>query len=120
MIKILAADDDQGMLEFYKALFSEAGFEVATAPDGAAAMERCLSFKPDLLVLDVDMPGGGGERTFVLARKILQLGVPVIFVTGLPERVQNFALFEEKVCILQKPVAAAALLAEVRRLLKLG
>ena len=39
MIKILAADDDQGMLEFYKALFSEAGFEVATAPDGAAAME---------------------------------------------------------------------------------
>lgn len=118
MAKILAADDDPGMLEFYNALLTEAGFEVATAPDGASVMTKCLDFRPDLLVLDVDMPAGGGERAFVLARKILQLGLPVIFVTGLPERVQNFALFEEQVSIFQKPVSADALLAEIGRLLK--
>lgn len=119
MAKILAADDDPGMLEFYKALLTEAGFETVTAPDGAAVMDKCLDFKPDLLVLDVDMPSGGGERAFVLVRKILQLGLPVVFVTGLPERVQNFALFEEHVSIFQKPVRADALLAEIRRLLKI-
>jgi two-component system alkaline phosphatase synthesis response regulator PhoP len=119
MKKILAADDDQGMLDLYKALFTDAGFEVDIAFDGVGVMDKCLDFKPDLLVLDVDMPGGGGERSFIMARKILQLGIPVIFVTGLPERVQNFALYEDKVSIFQKPVKGDALLAEVNRLLKL-
>lgn len=119
MKKILAADDDKGMREFYRALLTEAGFEVETAEDGAAVMAKYLDFKPDLLLLDVDMPGGGGERPFVLARKILQTGVPVVFVTGLPERVQRFALSEEKVSIFRKPVDAEGLLAEIRRLLKL-
>ena len=116
MAKILAADDDHGMQEFYKGLFVDAGFEVETAADGASAMEKCLDFKPDLLVLDVDMPAGGGERVFNLTRLILQLGVPVIFVTGLPERVQLTALAHQVVSIFQKPVNAGALLAEARRL----
>lgn len=119
MKRILAADDDPGMLELYKALFAEAGFQVDTCEDGASAMDKCLNFKPDLLVLDVDMPGGGGERAFVMARKILAMGIPVIFVTGLPERVQGFALFEDKVSIFQKPVNCEALLAETGRLLEL-
>ncbi|MGD9643745.1 MAG: response regulator transcription factor [Elusimicrobiales bacterium] len=118
MSKILAADDDPGMLEFYKELLTEAGYEVATVPDGTAFMDQCLDFKPDLLVLDVDMPAGGGERAFVLAREILQLGLPVIFVTGLPDRVQNYALFEDQVSIFQKPVKSEALLAEIKRLLR--
>jgi len=119
MKKILAADDDEAMLAFYNAVFSEEGFVVDTVADGAAVLDRCLDFKPDLLVLDVDMPGGGGERAFVTARKILAMGVPVVFVTGLPERVQGFALFEEKVSIFQKPVKGMELVAEIRRLLKL-
>ncbi len=117
-MKILAADDDPGMLEFYKALFSDAGFEVETAEDGVSAMEKCLDFKPDLLVLDVDMPAGGGERVFNVARRLLQLGIPVVFVTGLPEQVQLAALTHQAVSVFQKPVTAEALLAEVRRLLK--
>ncbi|MCM2268251.1 MAG: response regulator [Elusimicrobiales bacterium] len=116
MLKILAADDDPAILEFYVSLFTDGGFEVQTAPDGASAMEKCLDFKPDLLVLDVDMPGGGGGRVFNLSRKILQLGLPVIFVTGLPEQVQHTALSEQKVSIFQKPVKGEALLAEARRL----
>lgn len=65
------------------------------------------------------MPAGGGTRVFTAIRKLLQLGVPVIFVTGMPEKVQDFSLTEQKVSIFQKPVDGEALLAEVRRLLKL-
>lgn len=120
MKKILAADDDLTLLEFYKALFSEAGFEIDTATDSAMAVQKYMDTKPDLLVLDVDMPAGGGKRAFTALRKLLQLGVPVIFVTGMPEKVQDFSLTEQKVSIFQKPVDGEALLAEVRRLLKLA
>jgi two-component system chemotaxis response regulator CheB len=117
MAKILAADDDAAMTDYYKALFSEAGFEVETAADGAAALDKYLDAHPDLLILDVDMPNGGGERLFSIIRRILQLGKPVIFVTGMPERVQNLALTYRWVSIFGKPVNGDALLGEVNRLL---
>jgi DNA-binding response OmpR family regulator len=117
MAKILAADDDMAMVDYYKALFSEAGFEVETAADGAAALDKYLEVHPDLLILDVDMPNGGGERLFNIIRRILQLGKPVIFVTGLPEKVQNLALTYRWVSIFRKPVKGEELLGEVKRLL---
>ena len=120
MKKILAADDDLTLLEFYKALFSDAGFEIETATDSAMAVQKYMDTKPDLLVLDVDMPAGGGKRVFSAIRRLLQLGVPVIFVTGMPEKVQDLPLTEQKVSIFQKPVDGEALLAEVRRLLKIA
>jgi len=119
MKKILAADAAPGLLEFYKALFSEAGFEVETAPDGAIALDKYLHFKPDLLVLDVELPEIAGERFFWLVRKRLQAGLPAVFVTALPEKVRKSVLAEEKVSVLRKPVKGGELLAEVNRLLKL-
>lgn len=117
MKKILAADDDQGLLALYQAIFSGAGYEVLLAPDGDKAMELFLSEAPDLLVLDVDMPGGGGGRVFSITRRILATGVPVIFVTGHSERVLDSALLHDKVVILPKPLDERELLAQTRRLL---
>jgi len=117
MPKILAADDDQLMVAYYTALFSEAGMEIETAEDGLTALDKCLSFKPDLLLLDVDMPYYSGERVFTVIRRILQLGKPVIFVTGLPEKVQTLALTYERVSVFGKPVVGEALLGEVKRML---
>lgn len=118
MSKILAVDDDDLMTEFYDSLFSEAGYEVKTAPDAAAAMELYYDFKPDLFVLDVEMPCGGGERVFGIARTLLNSGIPVIFVTGMPERVTGFALTQSKVRVFKKPVKAEELLSAVEELLK--
>jgi CheY-like chemotaxis protein len=117
MKKILAADDDPGMRALYFTLFSDEGYEVQTAADADAAMETYMTFKPDLLVLDVDMPGGGGQRVFSVLRRILQLGVPVVFVTGFPANVIDNALFHDKVVVLQKPAPQATLLGEISRLL---
>lgn len=118
MSRILAVDDEKLMTELYEALFSEAGYEVKTAPDAAAAMELFYDFKPDLLVLDAEMPGGGGERVFGITRKLLGSGVPVVFVTGLPERVVDFALTQSRVRVFKKPVAPAELLSAVEELLE--
>lgn len=117
MARILAADDDELITAFYTALFSEAGHQVATASDGTTALDGYLEFRPDILVLDVDMPYGGGGRIFNLIRRILQLGKPVIFVTGFPEKARGLATTYSLVSVFQKPVGGDMLLEEVKRLL---
>lgn len=113
---ILAADDDVTMTDLYRDLFEDAGHTLATAPDADAAMEEYYNRKPDVMILDVEMPGGGGEHVFTLARKILGEGVPVIFVTGIPEKVSHFALTDQNVRVFAKPVETAELLKTVEEL----
>jgi two-component system OmpR family response regulator len=75
--RILVVDDEPNILELLAASLRFAGFEVQTATDGTAALETARTYGPDLLVLDVMMPGldgfgvlralrGGGSRTPVL------------------------------------------------------
>jgi len=117
MSKILAVDDDNTMTEFYEALFSDAGYEVKTAPDATSAMMLFHDFKPDLIVLDAEMPGGGGERVFDIARTLLKNGMPVAFVTGIPEKVEGFARTQSNVRVFRKPVKAEELLSAVAEMI---
>ncbi|MDO8806601.1 MAG: response regulator [Elusimicrobiota bacterium] len=117
LARILAVDDESVMTDFYTELLSDAGYEVKTAPDATAAMELYYDFKPDLIVLDAEMPGGGGERVFRIARTVLGSEVPVIFVTGLPERVMDFALTHSNVRVYKKTVKNEELLAAIKEML---
>lgn len=117
MARILAVDDEASMTDFYSALLTEAGYEVKTAPDADAAMELYYDFKPELIILDAQMPAGGGEKVFRIARTLLGSETPVIFVTGLPERVIDFALAQSNVRVFQKPVKNEELLDAVAEFL---
>lgn len=117
MRRILAVDDDVAMTEYYRALFLEAGYEVWTAPEATAAVMLFREWKPHLVVLDAEMPAGGGEKVFEITREIRQSGVPVIFVTGLPERVDRYLLSHGKVRVFKKPVSSEALLSCVTEML---
>lgn len=110
MYKILAVDDDKSMTDYYSAIFSEAGYEVRTASDAVAGMEVFYDFHPHLIVLDAEMPEGGGEKVFSITRKLLASGTPVVFVTGLPERVTDYALTHTSVRVFAKPVKQEELL----------
>ncbi|MBI5743374.1 MAG: response regulator [Elusimicrobia bacterium] len=118
MAKILAVDDDLSILEIYKEIFVKAGFEVRTAEDAVSAVTLYQQFQPDLLVLDVDMPAGGGQKVFDRLRNLLQTATPIVFSTGMPESVQNLAKLAN-VAVLKKPVTPDLLIAEVKRLLRL-
>ena len=118
MDKILAIDDETTMTDFYEDLFSGAGYEIKTAADATAGMDMYYDFKPDLLVLDADMPGGGGERVFGISRTLLNSDIPIVFITGLPERVAKLALTNSNVRVYQKPVDTNDLLSTVKEMIK--
>lgn len=117
MAKILAVDDDPEMGAYYLALFSEAGLEIDIASDGFSALRKCLDCNPDLLILDVDIPNSDGISLFTTVRRILQMRKPVLFVTGLPEKVRRVAATYSRVAILEKPAQSDILLRQVRQML---
>ncbi len=78
MIRIILADDHQILLDGLRRLIDSKGDMqvVATATDAAAAIEAVREHKPDVLVLDISMPGGGLE----VARRVREMELPTKIV----------------------------------------
>ena len=79
--RLLVVDDEPNIVDLLATTLRFAGFEVATASNGSEALRVASSFKPDLLVLDVMMPGIDG---FTVVRRLRQdgIGAPVLFLTA--------------------------------------
>lgn len=110
--KMLAVDDDSGTREFYTSVFEDAGFIVRTAADATAAIITCEDFNPDILLLDWDMPGGGGRMVFEKICTLVGKKIPVLFVTGTPGKVA-VDILASRVSVLKKPANIDTLLAHV-------
>lgn len=115
--KILVVDDDAGTLEFYKIVFEKAGFNVKGAADATAAIMLCVDFNPDIMLLDWEIPGGGGKMVFEKICGLLEKDLPVLFVTGCPEKV-DVDIAAGTTVVLKKPVAMEKLILQVNTLLK--
>jgi DNA-binding response OmpR family regulator len=80
---ILAADDEQDVLDLVEFRLSRAGYRVLTAPDGERALELALAREPDLCVLDIMMPGiDGFEVTRRIRATAAIASTPVILLTA--------------------------------------
>ena len=79
--RLLVVEDDPNIVELLSASLRFAGFEVATAHDGHQALRTAREFRPDLMVLDVMMPGIDG---FEVVRRLGAEGsrCPVVFLTA--------------------------------------
>jgi two-component system, OmpR family, response regulator len=79
--RLLVVDDEPNIRELLSASLRYAGFEVETAADGQQALALAETYRPDLLVLDVMMPGLDG---FGVVRRLRQAGrrTPVVFLTA--------------------------------------
>jgi DNA-binding response OmpR family regulator len=83
MARIVSADDDADIRELVVFKLRHAGHEVLPVADGAAAVEACLSNKPDLVILDVMMPGMSGlDAARALRADDTMAGVPIIMLTA--------------------------------------
>jgi len=83
---ILVVDDEEDVRAFLTMVFEDAGAEVITATDGDEAIAMASEHQPDLISLDLSMPGKDGVEAFVELRKNPETEeIPVCVVTGHPE-----------------------------------
>ncbi len=121
---ILVVDDEPDVVFFLQAVLEDHGFQVMTAFDGQEAMEKINQRKPDLISLDLLMPGKSGIRFFHEMRKNKNWStIPVLFVTGHVEDVIDGSNLKELLkdrslsgpaTYLEKPVTAESYISAVK------
>jgi len=114
---ILIIDDDTELCELVTEYLEDEGLDVHSVHDGAAGVERCLSNEPDLVILDVMLPGLGG---FAVLSKIRETSkVPVIMLTARGEEVDRIVGLEMGADdYLPKPFNPRELVARIRAILR--
>jgi two-component system OmpR family response regulator len=116
--RLLVVDDEPNILELLAATLRFSGFEVASAPDGYAALATARTFDPDLVVLDVMMPGIDG---FEVARRLRSAGnrPPVLFLSardGDDDKVTGFTIGGDD--YVTKPFSLEEVVARIRSILR--
>jgi CheY-like chemotaxis protein len=82
--KILIIDDDPIIVKYLQAIFSDNGYATCSASSSMEGLEVVRKEKPDLITLDLQMPGEWGPRFYRKLRKDKELkDIPVIVVSGI-------------------------------------
>jgi len=88
MRQALVVDDESDARDFVRAILQSEGWEVAEAKDGGSGIEQALALKPELIVLDVQMPDKSGFDVFnELAQNPDAGKSKIIMLTGVADKV---------------------------------
>ncbi len=88
MKKILLVDDDESIQLLYHEELEDAGYEVASARNGEEALEKFDSDQPDLVILDIQMPGMNGIEV-LRQMKMKNSAIPIILSSAYHEYKQD-------------------------------
>ncbi len=88
MKKILVVDDEENIRLLYQEELEEEGYTVEVAAHGQEALEKLTAFQPDLVTLDIRMPGMDGVETLRKIREV-QRDLPVILCSAYGEYKQD-------------------------------
>jgi len=114
---VLAVDDEKSIRQTVSEFLQGAGYRVVTAENGTRALETARQEIPDLVLLDLVMPGMSGVDVLQALRS-MDPDLPVVIVTGYPDsRLMAEAMRFAPVTLLSKPVDKEALLKAVFSLL---
>jgi len=116
--KIMVVDDEKKIAAVLKAYLQQDGFAVITAADGLEALEMARKEEPDLIILDLMLPGLSGED---VCHRLRQEGsrIPVIMLTaktGVENRVHGLGLGADDYVL--KPFSPQEVLARVKTILR--
>jgi CheY-like chemotaxis protein len=116
---ILVVDDYPDALQVWEMYLRGAGFNVITAADGPAALAKATAHRPDVIVMDLELPGLSGiEVARRLRGQPLTQDIPLIAATGYSHAgTLNEARESGFDAIVVKPCDPEMLVAEIRRLL---
>ena len=118
MTRILIVEDEPAMVSGLRDNFEFEGYEVITAPDGVAGLERALKEMPDLVVLDVMMPRMSGLDV-CKQLKVKRPSMPIIMLTARGQEVDKVVGLELGADdYVTKPFSIRELLARVKAVLR--
>ena len=113
--KVLAIDDEPEMLALVKYTLEQAGYEVHTCDNGRAAWDEIAKVRPDVLVLDVMLPGiDGYSLQLKLSQDPSTKDLPIVVLTALEPSRTLFQKFPQVVGFMTKPFKAEELLKTVQ------
>ena len=118
-VKIMVVDDDVTSLELIEAMLVPNGYEVITASDSSKAVATIMAKKPNLILLDIMMPGLDGYATLSKIKENKTISnIPVVMLTAVGfDLNKELALQLGAVGYITKPVDLAELLKTISRLL---
>jgi DNA-binding response OmpR family regulator len=120
--KILLVDDNKHLLGLLRLNLKGQGFSIATAANGIDALQRAVAWVPDLILLDLLLPGLDGFAVCETLRKHpVTAATPIIIMTGMSGEFTRYAGFESGgTDFIAKPVTPKALLVKIKQLLNLS
>ncbi len=118
--KILIVDDDKDLILGLNIRLKAAGYHVILAADAPSAVSKAMRENPDLIILDIGLPGGDGFLVLERLKSLIPVaGIPVIILTARdPEINKERALKAGAVAFLQKPADNDELLGTIQKTLE--
>ncbi|HEY7585445.1 MAG TPA: response regulator, partial [Candidatus Deferrimicrobiaceae bacterium] len=118
--KILMVDDDELVSEVIGAVLQSHGYRFESAPDGHQGLQKARNLHPDLIFLDISMPGMDGFQTCrSLKEDPATRGIPVVMLTAYADRESRIKALEAGASdFLAKPVDNTELVVRAANLLK--
>jgi DNA-binding response OmpR family regulator len=115
---ILVIDDDESLQDTIAVMLEQEGFRVAGALDGRSGYEKALVLKPDLLIVDLRLPGMSGMEICKQLRTA-QIQTPILILSAVGDEVDKVLLLEMGADdYVVKPFGRRELLARIRAILR--
>jgi CheY-like chemotaxis protein len=82
--KILVIDDDSNIRDYLSSLFDDNGYKAFVAADSESGLQQAKKIQPDLITLDIEMPGDWGPRFYQQLTQDSKLkDIPIIIISGI-------------------------------------
>jgi len=115
--KVLVVEDEPALLDTLEYNLSKQGYKVSTAKDGLKALEMARQVTPDLMVLDIMLPGMDGFEVCRILRQ--EMSVPILFLTAKADEIDKIVGLEVGADdYMTKPFSMRELVARVKALLR--
>ncbi|HEX9875114.1 MAG TPA: response regulator [Gammaproteobacteria bacterium] len=119
MALVMIVDDSPTEVHVMKTALEKHGFQTVSAADGSECINLARRMRPDLILMDVVMPGVNGfQATRTLSRDPITQSIPVVMVTTKSQKTDRiWGLRQGAVDFLVKPVSESALVAKAQEIL---
>ena len=118
----MIVDDEPDVVSYLTVFLEDHGFRILTAADGREGFKKAKSERPDLITLDISMPGESGVRMYRNLQEDRETArIPVVIITGISRDFKHFIETRKQVrrpeAYLEKPIDREQLLATIQGLL---